>query len=692
MLTMLFGIPVPAIQAEDHQDNADHQDNIVFRSKEIEIPLSDLNPGSEQLPDRPSFIVRMNGVIINDFTRLSPQSLFIVPPLKQGAAAFILTVEDNKAQTIYQKKYRRPAKGEVFDKVETRYEFDLASNMVRHSQPIPAEEDFDSFTADANAQARLSVHARRGKWTIGLENDWQGVSNKSQSLRPDGSRIDLDRGQAFIRYADPSQQMQINIGDIQVSGINPLVFNGMNSRGAHIFYSGLKGRFRISAAQIFGIDIRGLTEAVLPIRKLNYRRSLEMEVDILKSSAIHLSLSTSFFKAERPSDFGFRLSNIPEGEKNTVRGIASKISLFDQSFNINSEIAWASYDNPANLNVFNFVENNLITGETKGNAHHIRVAWEGWSGQISELDSAVSLFADYRKNGALFNAIQAGIQADLDRREMTGNFQVGRMSLAASHIRLVNNIDDIAGILKTKRQQTELNTLFDLSRDREGEEMGRAWRNILPDTIEISFRREREETLNGDIVILHSSLDGSELPDTSENNWNFSLTWNWQIGSTSLSYADSFYDVRQIGRDSADRQNRIWTVSQSFFGETWEVEGHATWARDDNLDENSKSRDNQIDWGANFGLRLPDMPILSIRYDQGYSKSEDFIFLENSKNRTKRFDLTVDFTPYIANWWSGEFAPNVSLNIQYSDGIFQSDFFEEKTRQSAVTLNFSKRF
>ncbi len=670
------------------------EESIIFRTKNIVIPLSAL-PGFPA-PDQglSTVTIKINGAIVNDFARTEATHLSITPPFQDTSQKFSLLITNNDGEVIYQKKYRRPHKGEFFDEVKTGAEMDSALNGVGRFDPVPKQDNFNNTQLDANAQARLFVHAKRGHWTIGLENDWQMVSNRQQTLRPDGSLLDLDRGTAFLKYADDQYALRVNIGDVQVSAINPLVSAGMSSRGANIVFTGLKGRLRISAAQVFGQDIRGLTEGLLSLRRDNFRRSFDIEADVMTSDMISITVNTSFYKARRPSNFGFRTSIVPEGESNLVRGVGAKVKLLKETFILEGEYAWASYDNPSELNDFNTVPGALTAGKDKDNARHIHLTWQGWTGMMAGQDASLNITGDYRRNGALFNAIQAGIQADLDRRELAGNIQFGPLSMQVGHVRLVNNVDDIAGILKTKRNQTEIALQLDLARfkDMDDETQSFGVKSLLPGSVEVSYRRNRETTLNGDIVINNSSLEGSELPDTSETNWTVALTWNWPMGATSLGYSYNFYDSRQIGRETADRRNTVWNASQSLFGEVWEVEGHATWGQDDNLDTSSKSRQNQLDWGGHIDLHFPDFPTLLISYNQGRTRSQDFVFLENSLNRTKRVDISIDFSPYVAIWWPDDLPPQISLNFQYSDGMFLSDFFQEKNRQSSVTINLSKHF
>jgi len=675
------------------QASAQEETSIIFRTKEITIPLSELSGALSPEQGLAEATVKINGVIINDFTRMGDDRLYVIPPL-QDKKEFNLIITNNDGDILYRKKYRRPHKGEFFDDVKAGAEMDMTLNGVGHFEPVPKQDDFDKTQMDANAQARLFVHAKRGSWTVGLENDWQVVSNSQQTLRPEGSLLDLDRGTAFLKYDDGQNALQVSMGDVQVSGVNPLVSSGMSSRGANVTFTGLKGRLRISAAQVFGQDIRGLTEGVLALRRENYRRSFDMEADVMTSDMMSVTVSTSFYKASRPSNFGFRTSYVPEGETNLVRGIGARITLFEAAFSIEGEYAWAAYENPAALNDFNTVPGALEAGKDEDSARHIRLSWQGWTGNIAGQDASLNIFGDYRRNGALFNAIQAGIQADLDRRELAGNLQLGPLNMQIGHVRLVNNVDDVAGILKTKRNQTEIALQFDMTRfaDMDDELQPFGLTSLLPDSIEVAYRRDRETTLNGDIVINNSSLEGSELPDTSENNWTVALNWSWPMGATSLGYSHNFYDSRQIGRETADRRNRVWNASQSLFGDVWEIEGHATWAQDDNLDIDSKSQENQLDWGGRIGLNFPDLPTLLISYDQGRTKSQDFVFLENSLNRTKRLDISINFSPYVAIWWPDDLPPQISLNFQYSDGMFFSDFFEEKNRQASVTLNLSKSF
>ena len=266
--------------------------------------------------------------------------------------------------------------------------------------------------------------------------------------------------------------------------------------------------------------------------------------------------------------------------------------------------------------------------------------------------------------------------------------------MQASHTRLVNNVDNIAGILKTKRDQTELAFQYDMSgfSDANREKTNLNIHTLLPDSLELTYRDNRETTLNGDIVIHHSSLEGSELPDTNETNWTMALNWTWPIGATTLGYSHTFYDSRQIGRETADRKNWVWNASQSLFGDVWQIEGHATLSKDDNLDVSSKSQQDQLDWGGRLDLHFPDLPTLLINYDQGRTKSQDFVFLENSQNRTKRLDVSLDLSPWLEAKWHGNYPPRITLNYQLSDGLFQSNFFKDKTRQSSVTVNLSKQF
>ena len=100
---------------------------------------------------------------------------------------------------------------------------------------------------------------------------------------------------------------------------------------------------------MYGQDIVGMARGPLAISNNSYRIGASAGVKLVNRDQVEWSVRLSMLDVNRDIEDAFATGESQSGEVNTVRGIGTDLSLFDNSLNMSLSWAESEYDNPSEL-------------------------------------------------------------------------------------------------------------------------------------------------------------------------------------------------------------------------------------------------------------------------------------------------------------------------------------------------------
>ena len=267
------------------------------------------------------------------------------------------------------------------------------------------------------------------------------------------------------------------------------------------------------------------------------------------------------------------------------------------------------------------------------------------------------------------------------------------ISLGASYNVFDNNVNDIASILTTRQATSSGDLSVDLEEFRYVEEdEGFAFVRLLPSLVFFNVSQSRIKALNADTVIFNSSINGSEIPNQVTTTLGLGFSWNWDNASTSINLSRSQLDTRQAGRNTADTDDKSIDLSQSFYGDIWDVSGRFAMIGTRNKDAATESNDTRFETGFSFSIRPEDLPDFYVSFDLSFLETQFDVLGTTSLTNSWRLHSTLDFTKYIPDI-IGDYQPYAKLNYQIGDSDTRDPIFGKTSQYDySVTLAVGVQF
>ncbi|MEL6363961.1 MAG: hypothetical protein AAFR11_03870 [Pseudomonadota bacterium] len=655
-------------------------DVALFRGEIVQINLDIDISGAD---------VYIDGAYATAFAAFSSRRVDLRFPFPRSAAPVtIAIISSETGELLHEGRYRRPRRGEVFDSVETEIGGQLDANGTASPQTVPEPDPLRRYEGEASGRLTSSISGTRGAFSTSLSTEFVGVSDEFARLREGGSAVDLSRGVAELRYASGLADVALTAGDIQTASPNELVSSGITSRGIALGADLFGGRLRAGAAHAFGSDVVGLVRGPIGWSSNSRRVSGRIEGDILRSGPVGLSAHASYLYADRPSDENFGVGFVPDAETNRVLGAGLGLTALDGAFSYSLLAASSRYDNPANADPFGFViAPEIDPGETRGDALRHQIDWSLWSGVLRNRPTSLNIAATLSETSPLFRSIQSFLDVDRRTADIDLSASHGKLRLGVRQRLSRNNLDDVPGILTTSDDAREI--VLDLDTLNADGAPVRPW---SPSSVSLSWRVDRTITLNGDVVVGASSLDGSELPDQKIDTVSARLNWGRDWGSIGTEYGFTALDNRQIGRAEADRRDHRLAVDFATSREAWSINGRIGVLYTDDRDPGAPRIDRGVELALEARFHRNALPHLSAGFDRSRRTSADRLQFLTDRTVASGYFATVDFGPWVAALFSLDAAPAVTLSWLRRDTETETPFFNDETVAETVSIAIGRSF
>ena len=378
VVVALSSLAFAAISAEAQEEV------IVLDKPSLTFDLSGASPEEIEI-----FI---DGEFANAFAELADGQIILNLPFTSSDRPFNVTVRlARSGDVLVDQNFRFPP-GVVFD--YESFEFHALETVTWKptSRVRPSQSDFDRSDLGHDFQGSAAFEGASENWSAGGLGVFQATDDDRATLRPGGSKFDLQEGRVFSAYHDENTQVRLSAGDLIIEGDNPLINLGYQSRGIGLSSSFFQERLKLRVANTHGTDIRGFQHG-LGQNSDNQRMTFDVNVEALRTDMLTIGISGSGLMAERPAEQNFGIGEINEKEKNRTIGTGLTLGMFGDRIRTRSHVAWSEHENPAEAGA-------LDVGETTGYAQEHRIDATLWQGDTLN----VTAFGEVSRGRALIRA------------------------------------------------------------------------------------------------------------------------------------------------------------------------------------------------------------------------------------------------------------------------------------------------
>ena len=573
-----------------------------------------------------------------------------------------------------------------FDSLE--FEFTAQDDAVGrpYDRSMPRINDIDERFVDQLANDYLAAGSVRGakdQWDFGADLEVIGTNDPAETLRrpnPPATRgafHDISEAEGFVAYKEEDFEGKFALGDVYVPAHNPLVNEGFSSRGLVFDGSAFDGILTASIGRTFGTDIRGTQHGLGLTTEESNRTAFHVAFKPLREGIVTLKLTGGYFDLTRPDEVGFGFGEIPVGEKNTLFSTSGELGLFDERIRLLVAAAASQYSNPASLDTFGSANLQDID-ETEGDAGRIRLDIDLWQGDYF----GASVFGGLERVSPFYQALESFVEPDQERIDaglsLTSDYVFIDLSTEAIH----TNIEDVTSILATKQVTYRGATTFELGSLREtydeaagdaAAEAGFPWLKLIPSRITIGAEEQTFEGLNGEELVAIPNLffPQSAVPDNKSDQVSVGFGWDFENASTGIDFYRIWFDDRSLTNESSDSLEHSIGLSQSLFGDIWEVSASVEGNNFENQSIPTFSNEYSLSASAFATVRPEGLPDLTISGDwEGVHtefQGEGF----TGDEQTYQGLATMDFS---------KFLPSPDLGVDYGTYLRSSYL----VRRSAV--------
>jgi len=501
----------------------------------------------------------------------------------------------------------------------------------------PQRPTFNDFTM----QGSLKTEAKRGWFSMQNQFDVVGSSYQNEALR----FAQLGKAAPQIDLSSYLMQFQLGKTNLQAGhisyGSNRLMMNNFSSRGlmftvplgnrSDFSVSAMNGTSVVGWGNFFGLNRRKhqIVSGTLGFEFLPQRKgALRVEAGAMSGSLLPLA--------------GFNQGALTDAERSRGGSLRLLASDTSQRLRLEAGFARSAFTNPHDP----LLEQNAPTvavRETARNAQYLDASYDILRDLKLGQTRTARLTLNFKHESAdpLYRSAAASVQADRMQNQIELSGNIGDFTLAVSHLRFEDNLDDIPSILKTDTRRYNLIVGAPLITMLGGADKPARW---LP---RLSYNFDHTHQLGRGAPINSGFNSLSQVPDQVSVNQTLNAEWQFQKWRMIYRFNRSAQDNRQTGRENADLRNLINAFT---FGVS------ASSAFDLNLELNAESANNfevnRTDrlWrlGPNFNWRMTPKAALALTVSSAFAGD----VARTNRSRNAEFDLQWSYQfGYGENGW-----------------------------------------
>jgi len=345
---------------------------------------------------------------------------------------------------------------------------------------------------------------------------------------------------------------KVQLGHIS-QGNHPLLVDNLSHRGLMIERQ-INNRVSVGLSTQSGREITGYNHLFGFTTEKSKISTFTIGVDLLKREGA-AKLELSYLNGTTIAESNFDEGQVPTAEDNSGYGI--RLTTSNESGKLTTDIAYARsrYTNPTEDTLEFNGEKLVDVKATTNNALYTSIGYQ----LLSEKKLSNSITADlsvnlrYAQTDSEYKSLAASPNPDERLKEVGFTGRVGLVDFQLKYARSRDNLENIASILSTQTNTTEmafntsLKEMFGVGKNGDPNRFNK----LLP-SLSFSGQRVQQYALNSPKTEDSDFNDNSHLPN--QLNLTLSNSLEWEFDKWSLGYQTEWSDQdnKQTGRDKAD--------------------------------------------------------------------------------------------------------------------------------------------
>ena len=547
--------------------------------------------------------------------------------------------------------------------VNIKAEVDNGYNGDAVAPPVDQQKQKEMTT-----NISFSSNASNDELQLQTNFNFIGVSKYEQALRFNEKGFDaskMDLSDYLVQLTDGNQNL--SLGHINF-GQNRFLISGFNSRG--VMYSNKyleQNVLDFSIAAMNGSNIVGYENITGLTEDSNHRvTAASFGYEFVKSRPGALRVEMTYMDASVLPVVNFDTGEIPDAEKSSGYGI--HVSGTTESGTLTGQITYASsrYTNPTDP--FLFQNDDVVAvKEQTDSARYAEINYEIFRSEADDQGNSYSITAtlSHERVDPLYKSLAAFASADTQTNTAALSIQLGQIGMQISNVKNEDNIDNLATILKTKTDTTDLSVSLPFKQIFAEEGVENNW---IP-SLDIQINQVHQYGAN-----FPTTFDpATHIPDQLNRSRSFRFGWNTEKFSFGYTRSVSEQDNRQAGRSNADFRNKTNSFEAGYrFSDVLNMNLGLAKVEAYDTENNLTTFDDNYSVGFNWGIT--DKINLTTNYTEAATK--DTLNNASTDSYTGNVQLSWQFeTPTLTGKkMPGQFFVSyLTQNNRNKDNVFLSE-------------------
>lgn len=415
-----------------------------------------------------------------------------------------------------------------------------------------SDGDFDRGQ-ELTATMGFAASAVRPGWALRTTANAVGVTLDEQRLRFGERGLDapaVDLSDYLIAFE--TGPVAASVGHVSFGASRHLI-SGFASRG-------VSGGMRIGEAARVGIAALNGSSVVGWSNPLGLDRSDHrmfagsVEVEVVPSQPGVMRFDATVLDGSLLPQAGYTQGVVNDAETGSGFGLQVALSDPGQRARLSGGFTRARFTNPADPLLAQGTDLVPVRSTTR-NARYLEGSLHLLRGVTLPTGLSASLSAGFRHErlDPLFRSIASPAQADIQRNAYEATAAIGQLAVQFSHGRSRDNLDDLVSILTTHTRDNSLSASLPIGALFRAPFGAWYWPSL-----NLGYQTVHQR---GGGIPENGGFNESHVPDQFSRNLTLSLGWQHAAWDLTWAHNASRQDNRQPGREAADFEARVHTVS-----------------------------------------------------------------------------------------------------------------------------------
>lgn len=528
--------------------------------------------------------------------------------------------------------------GYSISKITPNVELNLNSKLSDSRSGDAQEPDRETYTDFDSSISFESEHEKNGL-NVKSSSNIVSTTHRDSALRfgeKAGKAPKVDLSEYIVTAVKGKTRVQL--GHVS-QGNHPLLVNGLSNRGL-IVERQISKRISVGFAAQSGRQITGYNHLLGFTTSKSKIYTGTMGIDLLKRSGA-AKLEVSYVNGTTVADSNFDEGQVPTAEDNSGYGLRLITNSKSGKLTTDTAFARSRYTNPTEDTLEFNGEKLVDVRPTTNNAYYTDIGYKLLSDHklTNNISTDLSVNVRYSRVESEYQSLAASPNPDEELKEIGFTGQLGLVGFQAKYNRSRDNLEDIASILTTQTNSTQLALNTSLKELFAKEKPDSVAYKLLPE-LSFSAQRVHQYARNSPDTLVSDFNDNSHLPNQLNLTFANDLTWGFEKWDLGYQTEWSDQDNKQVGRENADFKTLGHQFSVNYRPkDTITLGASAGKIRNKDLEQDIKRYDNT--YGLNVDWNITPKVTLSASHNR--NKNDDNKDISKSLNTTNEVKVSYQF-------------------------------------------------